>query len=160
VRSTTATNSASSSASRRPRSAAGRPLVLLDANAVFLPVRVGFPLDAEVGRLRPGAVLSLPASVVDELDRLVARGIPEAAAARALAARYPVVPAPGKGDDAVLRSAVRTRAWVVTADRALRERLTHRGVTVLSPRDRHRLEVFRAVRSVPRTSPRRRASNG
>lgn len=134
--------------------------MLLDANAVFLPVRVGFPLEAEVGRLRPGAVLAVPASVLAELDRLIDRRTPDSAAARALAERYRPTRSSGIGDDAILRTAVRTGAWVVTADRALRERLTAKGITVLSPRDRHRLELFPGVRTSVGTPRKRRSGNG
>ena len=137
----TGTGSAWSSASPR-RPAASRPLVLLDTNALFLPVRVGFPLEAEVERLCPGATLSVPSSVLGELVRLLVRRTPDAAATRAIASRYRTVPAAGSGDDAVLRCAVRRGGWVVTADRAFRERLLAEGVTVLAPRDRHRLERF------------------
>jgi uncharacterized protein len=134
--------------------------VLLDANALFLPVRVGFPLEAEVARWRPGAKLAVPTSVLHELDRLSERGTPEASAARALAARYPSLRSPGTGDDAIVRVAVRAGAWVVTADRDLRGRLRERGVTVLSPRDRHRLELHRGIRTPPRGSRQRRGGNG
>jgi len=115
--------------------------VLLDANALLLPVRAHFPLDSEVGRIRPGARLVVPSSVVDELDRLVARGVPGARGASALAKKFPVLPVAGRGDTAVLEAAVRQGAWVVTADRTLAERLRRRGVNVLVPRDRHRLEL-------------------
>ncbi len=124
--------------------------MLVDANALFLPIRTGFPLEAEVVRIQPGSTVGVPSSVLAELDRLVLRRTPDAAAARALAARYPVVRAPGRGDDAVLLCARRSGAWVVTADRALRERLVAEGVTVLAPRDRHRLERFPGV---PRARP-------
>jgi uncharacterized protein len=123
-------------------------------------VHVGFPLEAEVGRLRPGAVLAVPSSVLAELDHLVERGTPDAAAARAFAARYSPTPAPGTGDDAILRVAVRLGAWVVTADRDLRSRLNEKGINVLSPRDRHRLELFRGVRAPTRTPRNRRSGNG
>lgn len=113
-------------------------------------------MEAEVDRLRPGAILAVPFSVLGELDRLTARGTIGAAAARALAAKYRVLPSTGRGDDAVVQTAVRLGAWVVTADRALRARLTLRGVVVLSPRDRHRLEAHLArtapaERSLPRS---------
>jgi rRNA-processing protein FCF1 len=134
-------------------------LVLLDTNVLFLPVRSGFPLEAEVERHRPGAILGVPTSVLGELDRLAERATPGASAARALAGHFRAVPAPGGGDEAVLRVAVRTGAWVVTADRALRIRLTARGVGVLCPRDRHRLEPYPPL-PAPGPSSRRRAPNG
>jgi uncharacterized protein len=127
--------------------------VLLDTNALFLPIRVGFPLEAEVHRLVPGARLVVAASGVRELDGLVEGAAPGASGARALAAKFDRVPSTGAGDDAVLEVAVREHAVVVTADRALQERLRQRQITVLAPRDRHRLEVRPAH---PANEPRRR----
>jgi rRNA-processing protein FCF1 len=72
---------------------------------------------------------------------LVAGGAPGAAGARALADKFSEVSTLLEGDDAVLEVAVRDHALVVTADRDLSERLRAQGVTVLAPRDRHRLEV-------------------
>jgi rRNA-processing protein FCF1 len=154
----TGIHSGSPSASRKVVGAARSRLVLLDANALFLPIRVGFPLEAEVERHRPGAILGVPTSVLRELDRLVGRATPGAAAARALAARFRPVTAQGVGDEAVLRAAVRTGAWVVTADRALRARLAAHGVGVLAPRDRHRLEPH-APRPASAPSSRDRSLN-
>jgi len=128
--------------------------VLLDANALFLPVRTGFPLDAEVERECSGAILAVPASVIGELDRLVERGAVGATGARALADRYPIVRAAGRGDDAVLATAQRRHAWVVTADRLLQHRLVRSGITVLVPRDRHRLQKL-----LPRGAPSARESS-
>ena len=123
--------------------------MLLDANALLLPVRVRFPLESEVDRVHPGARLVVPSCVIDELDRLVARGVRGARAAAALARDFPILPVEGRGDAAILQAAVRHGAWVVTADRALAERLRRRGVSVLVPRDRHRLEVHRGRAPAP-----------
>ena len=120
--------------------------MLLDTNALFLPARAGFPLDAEIARLVPSARVVVPVSVLAELDRLVARRARGAPAARALAERYPTTAARDEGDAAIVDLAVRRRAIVVTADRALQERLARRGVAVLVPRDRHRLELRRGER--------------
>jgi len=129
--------------------------VLLDANILLMPVRSQFPLEAEVLRIRPGSQVAVPSSVLEELDRLLARGVPGARAAVALARSYPVLPVEGRGDKAILDAAVRRRAWVATADRALAARLRRSGVTVLMPRDRHRLET-RPGRAPPPTAPRPR----
>ncbi len=115
-------------------------MVLLDANALFLPARNRFPLEAEIDRLVPGAVPAVPSSVLAELDHLVAEGVRDAPAARALAARFVRVPSTGRGDAAILRTAIRERAPVVTADRELGRRLLHHGIGTFVPRDRHRLE--------------------
>ena len=132
--------------------------MLLDANIFFLPVQHRFPLEAEVARLRPGAVLGVPRSVLSELDRLVREETPSARAARALASRVRAVPSEGRGDAAILAAAVRLAASVVTADRELGVRLRACGVDVLVPRDRHRLEVrpARARRPPPVRRPDRR----
>ncbi len=127
--------------------------MFLDANALLLPVRTLFPLESEVGRINPGARLVVPSSVIDELDRLVARGVPGARGASALAQKFPVAPVEGRGDAAILKAAVRNGAWVVTADRALAERLRSEGVTVLVPRDRHRLELHRGRSPTPSPPP-------
>jgi rRNA-processing protein FCF1 len=116
---------------------------VLDTNALFLPVRSGFPLEKEVERLVPGATLVVPASVQRELESLVAAGTPEARAARELARRFRAVPSTGDGDDGVVAAAERTAATVVTADRELQRRLLAHGISVLLPRDRHRLELTR-----------------
>ncbi|HXY12116.1 MAG TPA: twitching motility protein PilT [Thermoplasmata archaeon] len=150
----TGTSSGSSSPARSTtEDARARKPVLLDANALLLPVRARFPLRAEVERLLPGARLVVPSSVVEEVDRLVARGVPGARAAAALARSFLVVPAEGRGDQAILDLAVRRRAYVVTADRALAARLSAAGLVVLVPRDRHRLQVRPGRSSVLSRSP-------
>jgi rRNA-processing protein FCF1 len=45
----------------------------------------------------------------------------------------------GTGDQAVFDAAVRSRAWVLTADRGLADRLRAAGLGVVVPRDRTRL---------------------
>lgn len=123
--------------------------MLLDANALMLPIRTQFPLQKEVDRIRPGALLLVPSSVLHELDRLADRGVRGARAAVVLARGFPVVVATGRGDAGIVDAALRHHAWVVTADRALAEHLRTRGVSVLVPRDRHRLELHpgRSARS-------------
>jgi rRNA-processing protein FCF1 len=118
-----------------------RTRVVLDTNILFLPVRNRFPLEAEIERLLPGAEPVVPASVVAELDRHITEEVPGAKAARALADRFPRLPSPGRGDDAIVRLATGRDLAVVTADRALRDRLVGLGIPVLVPRDRHHLEL-------------------
>jgi rRNA-processing protein FCF1 len=129
--------------SRPDADRAPRPVVLLDANALFLPFTEGVDLVAEVRRWDDGARLAVPTSVRREVDRLHAQGVPLAGLAARLAADLPPVVAPGRGDDALFAVAVRGRAAVLTADRALRDRLVAAGVVVLVPRDRGRIEPFR-----------------
>jgi len=130
-----------------------RPPVLLDANALLLPFRAGLPLEQEVERLVPGAELLVPRSVLAELDGLVARGVRYAAAARRLASRFRPVDSSGRGDAALIATAVAERASVVTADAVLIDRLFARGVVVYAPRDRVRLEHVARGRGRARHSP-------
>jgi rRNA-processing protein FCF1 len=131
-----------------------RRLVLLDANALFLPESDGTDLESEVARLGELTELRVPTSVLGELDRLCDRGVTGATTARALAARIPRLRCPGRGDDAIVTAAVRRSAWVVTGDRGLAQRLVAEGITVLAPRAGGRLVRIRpsaAVRPGPRT---------
>ncbi|MCI4323841.1 MAG: hypothetical protein L3K03_07495 [Thermoplasmata archaeon] len=114
-------------------------VVLLDTNALFLPFRERFPLEAELTRVVPGSEVRVPAPVRREIARLVAAGRPGAAVAAEFAGRFPSVPGPGEGDVAILGIARRLRAAVVTADAGFRDRLLAAGIPVLSPRGLHRL---------------------
>jgi rRNA-processing protein FCF1 len=117
----------------------------LDTNILILVARSHIPLRDEVERLVPGAVIRVPSSVLGELDRLVEEGVAGARVARSLAVRLPTEPTPGRGDEGVLETAERVRATVVTADRGLAQRLSARGLDVLHPRDRSRLELTRGA---------------
>jgi len=140
-------------------SAPSRPTVLLDTNILFLPVRGGFPLVREIDRLVPGARVIVAESTLREHDRLRDRSTPDSAVARSLADRFDRVPAVREGDSAVLEVALREGAVVVTADRALEARLRSAGISVLVPRDRHRLELLRARSVTPsRPGPHRRVA--
>ena len=151
--STTATSSASSFRGREGSgTASDRAPVLLDTNALLLASRVRFPLESEIHRWRPGARILVPNSVLGELERLEERGVPGARVAAALARRYAHLPSTSRGDRAIVECAVRHRAWVVTADQELATALRSRGVNVLSPRDRHRLELHRGRPNAPRPS--------
>ncbi|HTP53832.1 MAG TPA: hypothetical protein VML94_02565 [Thermoplasmata archaeon] len=117
-------------------------MVLLDTNALLLPFRGQFDLSGEVERVVPGAELAVPGSVLGELDRLIARGVRSAGAARDHARRYRVIATQERGDAAVQAVAVAEGALVLTADRAFVLRLRAAGVSVLVPRDRSRLELL------------------
>jgi rRNA-processing protein FCF1 len=93
--------------------------------------------------MRPGARIAVPTAVLEELRRLVARGVRGAAVALALAERLPSIRTDSRGDAAVVDAALAGRAAVVTADKALATRLHTAGVDVLVPRDRHHLELRR-----------------
>ncbi|HTP55119.1 MAG TPA: hypothetical protein VML53_00430 [Thermoplasmata archaeon] len=148
----TARSSGSSSDVPDRRRERRRPLVVLDTNALFLPFRTGLDLVAEVERLVPGAELVVPSSVLGELGRLDARATSLAGVALGWARTFRAVPTRARGDAAVVELAVREQAIVLTADRALGTQLRRLGTTVLSPRDRTRLER-RPGRAAPSTGP-------
>jgi rRNA-processing protein FCF1 len=130
-------------------------VVVLDTNVLLLAAQRGFPFEAEVGRLVPGARIVVPSSALRELDSLVARRTAGSVVARAIADRYEIGATARSGDDGVVEVATRARGVVATADRALQRRLIDRGVGVLVPRDRARLELRpAAVRQRLRSAPR------
>lgn len=133
----------------------GSRWVVVDANGWLLPFRTGTRLADEVDRLVPGAALAVPSSVLEELDALASEGVPHAAAARALAGRARRVPVASTRDTGVVEAAQRLRAPVVTADRALAERLRAAGRPVLVPRAPSRLMLRPAA---PAGAPRRAKS--
>jgi rRNA-processing protein FCF1 len=124
-------------------------LVVVDANGWFLPIRAGTDLQAEVGRLLPGAELRTTSSVLRELDELSARGVPNARLARELAGRVPVLRTQARGDAGVVEAGRSPGRWVLTADRELSDRLRGLGIPVLVPRDRDRLELRPAAPGEP-----------
>jgi rRNA-processing protein FCF1 len=137
----------------------GRPVVLVDANALLLPFTSHFRLEEEIYQQVDGARIRVPSSVLGELERVANRGIPNARAAREFARRFDIVPTEMQGDDALVDLGRRLKAWVLTGDRALRTRLLDAGVPVLFPRGKSHLD--RAVSSprprlAPRGLPRRR----
>jgi rRNA-processing protein FCF1 len=116
-------------------------VVVVDTNVLLLAARRGFPFEAEVGRLVPGARVVVPSSAIRELDALVARRTAGSVVARELAGRFAVESTARSGDEGVVDVAHRVHGVVVTADRQLQHRLTEAGIGVLAPRDRARLEL-------------------
>jgi rRNA-processing protein FCF1 len=74
----------------------GEVLVVLDANALFWPFTHGVRFDEELARVFPsGARIAVASTALAELEGLAARRVPDAEAAKALAARYPSFPVTG-----------------------------------------------------------------
>ncbi|HEY6238069.1 MAG TPA: hypothetical protein VIZ68_02645 [Thermoplasmata archaeon] len=140
--------SGSPSADRESPPASAPEVVFLDANAFFLPLSTGFPLEEEVRRWAAPARVVVWSGTIAELERLGRRSVPRAEAALALARRFPVVESSGRGDQGLMELAARSNAWVVTSDRRFCERLVGEGVTVLFPRERARLALRKGRRPV------------
>lgn len=124
-------------------------VVALDTSALMLPVEVDIRLFDELERLLGAVDPIVPAAVQLELGRLAEAGGRDGRAARVgltlaqsrcRAVSTDATPA----DDAVLELATGgSAAYLVTADRALRDRALQADVPVVGPRAGQRLVVHR-----------------
>jgi len=120
--------------------------VILDTNALMMPVELDVRVFDELDRLVGDAELVVPRAVVAELEKLRDAGTGEeataAAVGRDLASRCRAVGTEASyADDAVLELAERGGDYAVTNDRPLRDRLLERGVRVIGLRGRTTLEI-------------------
>jgi len=119
--------------------------VVLDTNALMMPVELNVRLFDELDRIcPPGYELFVPAAVLAELRKLAGGRGKEATAANVgvdLAARAERVEHDADyADDAVLEVARELAATVVTNDGPLRNRLAEVGVPVIGLRGHNKLE--------------------
>ncbi|ESP89207.1 PIN domain-containing protein [Candidatus Halobonum tyrrellensis] len=123
--------------------------VVLDTNALMMPVECGVRVFEELDRVVVGAEPVTPAAVVDELERLSESNGAEGTAASVgldLAGRCRVVETTASyADDAVVELAETGadggQRHVVTNDRPLATRLRERGVRVIGLRGENTLAV-------------------
>jgi rRNA-processing protein FCF1 len=120
--------------------------VALDASALMAPVERDLRLFDELDRLLGAVDPVVPGAVLEELDRLAEGAGEEGRAARVgrdLAARCRTIETNEQnGDDALVSLAAAGEvAYVVTADRPLRDRLLDAGVSVVEPRGSATLAV-------------------
>ena len=121
--------------------------VLLDTNALTLPVQFKIDLFGELGRLLGSFEPLVLMESLQELERLAKGRGKDAAAAQvgiALSKRCIIVesdPMPGTVDEKIVRFAKRSRAAVVTNDAALKEILKEQGIQVISMRRMRTLEL-------------------
>jgi hypothetical protein len=119
--------------------------VLLDTNALMMPVECDVRLFEELERLLGTPDLAVPAATVAELERLADGAGGEATAASVgldLAERCTVVEHDADyADDAVVELAPEFD-YVVTNDAPLRRRLHRRGARVIGIRGRNKLSVY------------------
>jgi rRNA-processing protein FCF1 len=120
--------------------------VVLDTNALMMPVECSVRVFEELDRLLGRADCVVAQAVLDELDKLAEGASEEATAANVgldLADRCSVVEAePEYADDAVLAVAQRDAVeYAVTNDLPLKERLLESGVPVISLRGQHKLAI-------------------
>ena len=119
--------------------------VVLDTNALMMPVEVGVRTFEELDRLLGEYEAVVPEAVLEELDRLAGGHGEEATAASVgadLARRECdiVEHDAAYADDAVLELS-RDADYAVTSDMPLRGRLLEANVPVISLRGRNKLEI-------------------
>ncbi|MFB6310694.1 MAG: PIN domain-containing protein [Salinirussus sp.] len=121
--------------------------VVVDTNALMMPIEADVRLFDELDRLLGAAEVLVPAAVITELEQLAAAGAGEEARAasvgRDLAERCTPIETPETdADAAVLSAGLReTTDFVVTNDRDLRRQLLDAGVSVISLRGGHKLAI-------------------
>jgi len=126
-----------------------RVKVLLDANALMMPVQFGIDIYEELRDLFGDYEAVTLEEIVAELERLTFGRGKDAAAARvglAMAGHSAVVPSGSDKDyvdDRVIQYAEREGCIVVTNDRGLRNALLDRGIGVVSMRKQKKLELIR-----------------
>jgi len=112
--------------------------VVLDTNVLMMVFQFQVDLEGELIRLLGAVEIIVPDSCVRELSGLSDR---KAKAALMLAQRFKVMPAKGKGDDAVLGLAKELSAVLVTNDAQLRKRAKSEGLKVAHMRGRDHLAL-------------------
>jgi uncharacterized protein len=123
--------------------------VLLDTNALMMPVQFGIDLYGELQILFGEIEPIILKEVVDELSGIAKGRGRDAAAARvglAMAERWTIVPsgsAAERVDDRLIQYARQEGCVVVTNDRNLKRALLEQGVDVVSMRNRKQLELTR-----------------
>jgi len=123
--------------------------VLLDANALMMPVQFGIDIYEELHLLLGDYEPVTLEDVVGELEGIARGRGRDAAAARvglAMAERVAVLPGgcdKDRVDERLIQYAERSGCIVVTNDRNLRDALLKRGIDVVSMRKQKRLELIR-----------------
>ncbi|MEM3613593.1 MAG: hypothetical protein QXH40_05365 [Candidatus Bathyarchaeia archaeon] len=124
--------------------------VILDSNALFVPLKFKIDIFEELGNLlKRNIEFVLLSPVMRELETLAAKGSPktrkEAAYALRLADKCKIVDldetCAGSPDDAIVKVAGEWKSPVFTNDRALRKRLRDINVPVIYVRQKSRLEI-------------------
>jgi rRNA-processing protein FCF1 len=122
--------------------ASKKPVVVIDANALMMPFQFSINIDIELRRLLGSFEMVVPSSVIVELKRVaLEQKASDAKGALKLAARYRTHRVEGRGDDAVLASAVGLGAILLTNDAGLRRRAREAGLRTACLRGRSHLEL-------------------
>ena len=94
--------------------------VVLDTNALLMPFETRINIDLAVSSLLGDIRMVVPGPMIGELKNL---GNKHVKAALSLARKYEIFHTDAAGDDAIVETAVRLNAYVLTNDKELRRRL-------------------------------------
>lgn len=103
-------------------------IVVLDTNALLMPFEIRINLDLAVSEVLGDVEFVVPGPLIGELKHLKNK---YAGAALELARRYRIIQAESKGDQSVIEVALLTKGYVLTNDKALRQRLRKEKVPLL-----------------------------
>ena len=118
--------------------------VILDANALMMPVQYGVDVEREVKRLLGACEILVPSTVAQEINHLKEQGGKTREAARVaqqLIERFRVVGTNGWGDQSIINLAREVKGIVVTNDKMLRGELRKIKIPVIYLRGNNRLEL-------------------
>ena len=127
--------------------------VLIDTNGFMIPIQFGIDIFSELKRLGFSHYLTIPA-VIYELDKLsrTVKGNDKIAVriARQLSGRCQIIDDFGSSsdrhvkyaDDIIIESALKYSVAVLTNDSGLRQKLTEKGIRVVSMRQTNRLDFI------------------
>ena len=118
--------------------------VIVDSNALMMPVQNGIDLESEITRLLGTCHITVPSSVVDEIDHLAEKSGAIRSAARVaqqLIKRFRVVTTPGRGDQSIINYAKKVQGIVVTNDKDLKKELRDKELPVIYLRGNNHLEI-------------------
>lgn len=122
------------------RSVSGRPVVILDANALLMPFQFRVNLDLELERLVGECEVIVPSSVLGELRKLEAT-TKGAKAALSLAQKYTIIEVEGSGDASLISLASDRNGIVVTNDKVLIDELKQSRIPVIYLRSKTHLVI-------------------
>lgn len=128
---------------------ADRVKVLLDTNALLMPVQFKIDIFEEIREILGNCRIITIDEVMDELKGIAKGSGKDASAARfgsLLASRIEVVPSGSQAptvDEKIVEFAMNNNCLVVTNDRGLKKRLLSKDIGVLSMRNQKKLELRR-----------------
>jgi len=110
--------------------------VVLDTNALLMPFEVHMNLDLALRSLLGDVRVVVPGPMVGELKNLENK---HAKAALMLARKYEIFQTETMGDDAIVETALRLDAYVLTNDKELRRRCRSLRIPIVYLRSNHHL---------------------